>query len=128
VRLLPPLDPKTISEGFHEATIVVERADETAGQYRISIAFSVPGARRKFDVPAKLQSGLDGTLSFKVSAKGASSIELFHFGRSVGKSGAAGTISVKASVFGPGTSMVVPVATFGSTKVFGRPVTVVVGA
>jgi len=120
------LDPKSLPEGYHEVSIVAERADEAAGQYRTAFQVTVPGVQRAFTVPDKVQASLDGDLVFRASAKGATSIELFHMGRSIGTCGASGTIEVKAAVVGGGTALVYPVATFGSERVYGKPITVTI--
>lgn len=119
------LDPKQFEEGYHELSIVAERADETAGQYRLAMPFVVPGAKHVFETPEKIQPATNGSVQVKLSAKGATKIELFHFGRMVGSCGPSGTIEIKSGILGLGNSTLYPVASFGSVKVFGKPISVV---
>lgn len=120
------LDPKAYAEGYHEVVVVAERADTTRALYQTSYRVIFPGSNRKIVVPDKISTEVGKPVEFKVSAAGATSIELFHLGRSVGSCGVSGVISVPTSQLGAGTSTVYPVATFGSTKVYGKPITVVI--
>lgn len=108
------LDAQSLCEGYHEISVVAERADLTAAQYRLKVDVYVPGSR-VIESPAKVTGTIGSAIQIKLSAKGASNIELFCLGRSVGRlSGSQGVISVSASDLGPGSTLLYPVASYSS--------------
>lgn len=120
------LDGQSLSEGYHEVSVVAERADLTAAQYRLKVAVEVPG-NRAIETPAKVTGTVGSAIQIKLSAKGASSVELFCLGRTVGKlSGSQGVVSVNGSDLGPGSVLLYPIATYPAngkaSKSFGKPI------
>jgi len=123
-----PLDSRTLGEGYHELTVVAERSDAARSLYRTEVAVEVPG-KRKGDFPREVDATLDGVAQFQLSAKGASTIELFSLGASIGRiQGDHGSLSIKGTAFGQGVGAVYAVATYtanGKTaRVAGSPIAV----
>lgn len=120
------LDPKGLTEGYHELSVVAERADVTATQYRTSLGFVVPGSH-KIIAPEKATVPAGKETTLKVIAIGSSGVELWHMGRLIGKAESGAPLTLSAKTLGTGSTTVTPVAVYGSTRVSGKPIPVEVG-
>lgn len=120
------IDPKSLDEGHHDVSVVAELADAMATQYRTSLSIVKPGSRGRITSSEVLSGKLGAGLVLKAAASGAKAVEFFHLGRSLGSCSSGGSIVVNGSRLGAGKSMIFPVATFGETKVNGKPIEVTI--
>jgi len=120
------LDPKSLGEGYHDVSVVAEAGDATAAQYRVAISIRIPGSRSRITSTESVSGKVNDELYFKAAAPGARGVDFIHLGRVIGSSSPTGSLAVRASRLGVGTSLVYPVAMYGETKVYGKPIVVTI--
>lgn len=125
------LDGSVLGAGYHHLSVVAACKDVAASQARTSFAITVPSSH-KVTAPAQIDMPSDGTANVRLSAPGASKIELLLLGSPVGAvAGDHGEVPVTAATVGQGAAVLQPVATFvvgGKTvRVLGAPIHVSVG-
>ena len=116
------LDPQSLGYGYHQLTVVAEIADAPLSKYTTTTAIWIPSAKYKIEAPTKLKALFTGSIMIPVTAKGASSIEIFHLGRSIGSlKSDRGLVAIASSDIGDNACSLTPVATY---QVSGRAVMV----
>ena len=115
---------QSLAEGYHELTVAAELDRGPADLVRSTTEIMVAGTNKSIKVPSRVESSLDGNLVVDVSAAGATKVELMHCGRAVGSCGAKGSITIPSRVVGQGETTLYPVASYGSAKVYGKPISI----
>ncbi len=104
-----------VGEGWHTVAVAAVSADSTGATYETQLAVLIPGTTPFSSVSASTSSGVNRDVSVSVVAKGASEIQLVHFGEVLGTvSGSSGKVLIEANKLGVGESIIYPIAIFKS--------------
>ncbi len=123
------LDPQILGLGCHQVTVVAELGDAPKSKYSFRSPIWVSSDKYKIEAPVKVETLLKGNIMIPITAKGATSVELFHLGRSVVSLKADhGLIAIASSDIGNSACSVIPVAHYlvngKSVSIQGAPINI----